>query len=120
MSALTVRERVARGVALLDERGPESWRDKIDPARLNVASGLDCVLGQVFGDYITGRQAMGLTGDEWQYGFDAASPPRRELPAGNPIAQFEECLAGAVAIRLDYLDLAREWREELRPALVTA
>lgn len=53
----TPQERVALGVAWLDEKCPD-WRTRIDPMTLNLESPLRCVLGQVFaeerGDYTAG------------------------------------------------------------------
>jgi hypothetical protein len=54
----TIAERVARGAALLDEKRPE-WAAKVVPGRLRMGSFCDCVLGQVYGDYVDGiRQIM--------------------------------------------------------------
>jgi hypothetical protein len=44
-------------VALLDRRAP-GWRRVVDPDRLRMASPTHCVLGQVFGDYQAGRDAL--------------------------------------------------------------
>jgi hypothetical protein len=71
---------VAQGIALLDKRTP-AWRERIDPDRLAIASCEDCVLGQLYGDYFDGREA--LLGDaplidasEWAvaHGFTSESP----------------------------------------------
>lgn len=43
----TIPERVARGVALLDEREP-GWADRIDLERLDVEDPCGCVLGQTW------------------------------------------------------------------------
>jgi hypothetical protein len=48
---------VARGIALLDKRTP-GWRERLDPDRLAIASCEDCVLGQLYGDYFDGREAL--------------------------------------------------------------
>jgi len=42
-----VQERVARGAAWLDENRP-GWRDAISLQELDMRSGCDCVLGQVY------------------------------------------------------------------------
>lgn len=52
---------IRRGVEILDERGPEGWRERIDLDRLNIAQARDCILGQCFGMYADGREAMNLT-----------------------------------------------------------
>ena len=43
----TTRERVERGIAWLDQTVP-AWRDTINRRTLNMASPMDCVLGQTF------------------------------------------------------------------------
>lgn len=57
----TDRARVRSGVDLLDLRGPPDWRSRIDPDRLNVDSGRDCVLGQVYGTYWSGLRYLELS-----------------------------------------------------------
>lgn len=51
-------ETVARGIALLDEHGPEGWLEKIDPQDLNLQSTSQCVLGQVYGDFSVGLEKL--------------------------------------------------------------
>lgn len=50
--------RVKRGAALLDARYPD-WASRIDLDRLDVASSVDCVLGQLHG-YDSGLGAVAL------------------------------------------------------------
>lgn len=50
---------VARGAALLDTREP-GWERRVDPARLHMADGYYCILGQLFGDYNVGIHAIGI------------------------------------------------------------
>lgn len=47
---LTVKDRVARGAALLDRRR-KNWRSKIDVDSLDMAHGSYCILGQLYGYY---------------------------------------------------------------------
>lgn len=56
MNAKTV---VARGAQLLDEHRPD-WPLRIDVDQLQMKSGLTCILGQVFGRYDAGREALRL------------------------------------------------------------
>jgi hypothetical protein len=49
----SVQERVATGSALLDARVP-GWAHRINNATLNIASGCNCILGQLYGAYGTG------------------------------------------------------------------
>jgi hypothetical protein len=64
--------RVRAGAALLDEKKP-GWLEKIRPAELNITDQHQCVLGQVFGCYGSGLEALSLhTGTACSYGFDAS------------------------------------------------
>ena len=55
-------ERIDAGIALLDA-DMRNWRDKIDLETLNLETGHDCILGQVYGDL---AKEMGIYS-----GFDA-------------------------------------------------
>ena len=46
----TVKERVALGVAWLNENYPD-WRERIDPATLRMSDACRCILGQVEGSF---------------------------------------------------------------------
>ncbi|RJQ34955.1 hypothetical protein C4568_01755 [Candidatus Parcubacteria bacterium] len=52
--------RVARGVRLLDRKGPPGWRSKIDLEKLEIRSGSRCILGQIYGDFRRGKPVLGL------------------------------------------------------------
>ncbi len=69
----TIAERVARGVAWLDETRP-GWAERVDLDRLDLASPCRCVLGQEFGDYFEIVWSDGAPPDTQAYGFNAASP----------------------------------------------
>lgn len=58
-----VAERVAGGMALLDERRP-GWLREMAPQWLDIADCLDCTLGQVYGRYDDGMKALGLAGHD--------------------------------------------------------
>lgn len=70
----SIAERVAAGAGLLDEHAP-GWADRIDIDRLNISLCSRCVLGQLYGDYFRGLDAIpaiGTSGDEVgpaDYGF---------------------------------------------------
>lgn len=51
------RESVLRGAAVLDKVEP-GWELKIDLAELNLSSGCQCVLGQVYGEYDEGCEVL--------------------------------------------------------------
>jgi hypothetical protein len=65
----TIDERVAAGIALLDERTP-GWRKKVDLDMLNLADGRWCIVGQVYGEFwenqhrpFKNQRRMGLDDD---------------------------------------------------------
>lgn len=76
-------ERVAAGVALLDEKGPEGWRERINLDTLDINSLAGCILGQIYGpecleDWMgwrTGMDALGLerygSNEARDHGFEA-------------------------------------------------
>lgn len=58
------------GERLLDEKGPENWRAKINRTTLNMSRLSECTLGQVYGLFEDGLTALGLTQNESiRYGF---------------------------------------------------
>lgn len=62
MTTGAVEARVARGAAWLDKNEP-GWEGRIDLAKLNLANGCRCVLGQLKGDFTI---ALGiLFGETW-------------------------------------------------------
>jgi len=81
----TYEEMARRGAELLDRHpNAEGWRDKIDPDSLNLASSCGCVLGQTFGWFDDGLDALGLDYSESeQYGFALSDDyyDRRSLSA---------------------------------------
>lgn len=71
---LLIADRVVRGVALLDAETP-GWRERIDLETLDLGNVHLCVLGQGFGHYLTGLDALGIEADEQSrdHGFTASS-----------------------------------------------
>jgi hypothetical protein len=69
MSAL--QERIQRGIAQLDQYAPD-WREKVDTQRLDMSSGKDGLLEQVFAStFYRGLVALHLQfAGGWDYGFD--------------------------------------------------
>lgn len=47
---MSIKTRVERGAAWLDNVQP-GWESKVDVTKLNLSSSLDCVCGQVFGQW---------------------------------------------------------------------
>jgi hypothetical protein len=62
---------ISRGMALLDKRVP-GWRERVNPAGLDMKDNDACLLGQLFrGGFPGGMAALGLHGeDAVRYGFD--------------------------------------------------
>lgn len=108
MSVEAAERYVRAGAALLDEKGPEGWRERLYERRgeLDVASTLFCPLGLLYGSYSGGKHALGfyIKGDplydqeSWEYGFDCACDPE-ELYAAN------------------YTELTRAWLDEIEPLI---
>lgn len=63
-------DRVAAGAAFLDAQRP-GWRDRVDATTLSMGSSSRCVLGQLFGDYHVGIEALDVGGEgtSVDYGF---------------------------------------------------
>lgn len=88
MSTEQIRERVERGVALLDEHVPDWWQ-RLDTDILDIGDGSVCVLGQVYateGDccgWCNGTAELQdavpgfRTETAWQWGFDIGPDGRK-------------------------------------------
>ena len=68
-------ETVQDGIALLVERAPKGWQEKLVGAiaddALDIASTYRCVLAHVFGDYDDGLKFFGISHDTApEFGFD--------------------------------------------------
>jgi hypothetical protein len=88
----TARVAVQRGASLLDELAQAGWENQVDLDTLDTNHALLCVLGQLYGDYGAGceavlRHAITGRGDPVHYGFD--SPGRQ--PAGCALLTEEWC-----------------------------
>lgn len=60
---------VTTGIALLDSR-MGTWWDDVPPELLDMADGSYCILGQLFGDYVEGRAALGMNDEDCiRHGF---------------------------------------------------
>ncbi|HYF13429.1 MAG TPA: hypothetical protein VD928_04010 [Candidatus Paceibacterota bacterium] len=79
MQALT-REELAytsatMGAALLDLEGPPNWDEEIDERKLDGCHFIRCPLGQLFGTYQHGIEALNLdVAEEYTYGFNGHDP----------------------------------------------
>lgn len=90
----SARERVLRGVALLDEHAP-GWHEKVDPEILAIRSPKNCICGQVFGSFQEGVRVLKLSGEGSRYGFNAA--PSAGVKISEVEAQWRDVLEGRAA-----------------------
>jgi hypothetical protein len=92
-------EAARRGAELLD-RNAEGWRERVELGRLNLANSCGCVLGQTFGNFDDGLEALGLDyGEAVKYGFDVAN---------------DDSLFNRRSVSARYGWLARAWFKVLR------
>jgi hypothetical protein len=117
---MSVQERVARGTRWLDRVQP-GWRDALELGRLDLASGDDCVLGQVFAEEAKSR-GHGLCG--YSYALrDMLTPAERlDCPEWASAHGFEslqlslvcrnprDALAGLADVDDEIAALEAEWR----------
>lgn len=68
-----MRERVARGARLLDQRAP-GWWHRVSVLDLDISDPAKCVLGQVFGRYGPGVGFLAVD-DPAEYGFTLGDAP---------------------------------------------
>ena len=61
-----LKARVERGAALLDAEQP-GWAPRIDVPTLDMTSGFDCTLGQLYNGFWRGIDALSIKG--WRHGF---------------------------------------------------
>lgn len=64
---ITDRDLVDRGIALLNERGPEGWRGRVNLERLNLRDYKECLLAQLYGTFADGVKQLDI--DPQVYGF---------------------------------------------------
>lgn len=85
-----IQSRVKVGAALLDEKAP-GWRRRINLTALEQSSGFNCVVGQTFGDYITGCRIL----------------------FGETINMELKCSHGYSNENNDWDELTEAWRQEI-------
>lgn len=113
MTEIDYKARVAKGIALLDEKRP-GWADQIDLGKLDIQNGSYCVTAQLSGtqNWYEGMQQLGLTqfntGTYVSHGFNAEDPTDPDGAPDNPdyhqgraYAQLNELWRAEVARRQD-------------------
>ncbi len=98
----TIAERVARGAALLDERRP-GWAVEIDTGHLEMDCPNFCILGQIYGRFDTGCEALSID----QYAprglvdsFEVLKGNADVFPADAEYAALQAAWLAAIAARL--------------------
>ena len=94
----TPQERVAKGVALLDEVKP-GWASKVVVNRLNLESPLSCILGQVYGNFRIGAEVLG-----WNWDADD-----RIVPISHGVLALEDKTKPFFVDLVDLITLETEW-----------
>lgn len=111
----TMRERVAQGAKILDEKEPD-WFRKIDVATLDFSSYTNCVLGQLFvrPKYGDAEDAAGAHALWYEVAGDLLGLPRRAQSERevNPIGMYVD--PNAVFSSRGMVDF---WREEIERRL---
>lgn len=95
--AATIKSRVQRGAKLLDERSP-GWVYKVKIKELDIGSECHCVLGQVYGGYLVGLEAVGVAG---AFGPDATHGFDVDMETNQPY-------------EVQYVKLTKHWKNEIR------
>jgi hypothetical protein len=85
-----MQDAVDQGAKLLDQEKP-GWAKAVDLRKLDMRSTRTCVLGQVYGAYHTGTDALGLGSgvEEENYGFNLTDIPV-DWEQANSYADYEE------------------------------
>lgn len=104
------RTRVRRGASYLDS-ADDGWHTRLNPATLELADGVHCVLGQLHGGFRTGLLRARI--------LDLSSAPLASLSPVDLGFQARRDLGDEIEA-LDYAFLNRAWREELDRRLVSA
>jgi hypothetical protein len=105
----SVRAAIRRGIAILQRRGPRSWKKKLSLQKLRLYSADHCVLGQVYGDQVPASDSYG---SGFEIGLEKLNIRRAERYAfETPRFQREGSWIGA---GLDQPLFNKLWREELK------
>lgn len=89
---------IQRGVQLLDAKREVGWENQISLPRLHLWSAFSCVLGQLYGDYVTGAWRLCIDADQdaQQYGFVVAD------------------YTSPISYVIEFATLTHQWKKEIR------
>lgn len=82
-------EAVTAAIAVLDQHEPH-WRDRVNLDRLEQVSHLDCVLGQVFGRWAAGLDAIDCNEDSAVWHLDDESRKQGRCLLVDTFADFDD------------------------------
>lgn len=85
---ISIEDRVTNGIVLLDVTSP-GWRDKVNIDDLNMRSGADCILGQIYGSYTDGVNALW---SDWDSRDDAELDAKHGFDEGQNENQIYDLL----------------------------
>lgn len=110
-----IRAAVWAGIGYLNVKSP-GWQKKVNLRRLDLSNPQHCVLGEVFGTYVRGKNALGLTGADSRSSEVAAlgfylPVPLADDGSGRPHPN------GSTIIAVQYNRLTAEWRAAYRASL---
>lgn len=111
----TIIERVERGARLLDLMRP-GWAREIALDRLAMESCDECILGQLYGDYLSGLEVLeSKFGDEF---YELKRPgPKHGFTLFREEQNWEQEVVGVDQVREWFVPLTRAWRAEIRKRL---
>lgn len=102
----SIRARVAAGATLLDAERP-GWAGRIDVDQLQMGSCVRCVLGQLYGEYSDGCEALG---------FPRSIDPQWREAVRYGFASLD-CNGLTEAWKAEYTALRTAWVAEIRTRL---
>jgi hypothetical protein len=103
---------VRRGAALLDQRGPVGWRDRVDEVNLDISSVDNCVVAQAYRDVVNRSDLP-----TFDYGLGRLGEPTNAHEA----TQWLTYHGFDVPVKVDddYDELTDAWRDYLRSTAIT-
>lgn len=101
---------VDKGIAFLDNNGPEGWRSRIDVDELDVSSTGDCVLGQIY-SHFDEDEMQHWRG--WGYGVRILFKDNFSFELACSLGFDAMNAVGGTGSTEDYNAVTREWQRRL-------
>ena len=103
---VSTQERVTAGAFALDAAKP-GWENQIDLDRLDVSSPVNCVLGQLYGEYTNAPKSLRM--GETELGFYANSVTKVD---GMSLADYFDCMTSlSKEVHAEYEALTSAWKD---------